>query len=99
MPRRSAIVLVVVIALILVAFEVRLLLSRWPEAFPGLFEAYPAGERLVLKPAGFADLPGWGEDALEEAVPVFLRSCPHRRHRQRGRLAGRLRRGGQGAGR
>ncbi len=76
MPRRSAIVLVVVIALILVAFEVRLLLSRWPEAFPGLFEAYPAGERLVLKPAGFADLPGWGEDALEEAVPVFLRSCP-----------------------
>jgi membrane-bound lytic murein transglycosylase A len=79
MPRRSAIVLVVLIALILAALGVRVWLSRWPgvaEAFPGLFEAYPAGDRLVLKPAGFADLPDWGGDALEEAVPVFLRSCP-----------------------
>jgi membrane-bound lytic murein transglycosylase A len=79
MPRRSAIVLVVLIALILAALGVRVWLARWPgaaEAFSGLFEAYPGGERLVLKPASFEDLPGWGEDALEEAVPVFLRSCP-----------------------
>ncbi|MFY9824631.1 MAG: MltA domain-containing protein [Thermoanaerobaculia bacterium] len=79
MPRRSAIVLVVLIALILVALGLRVWLARWPgaaEAFAGLFEAYPAGERLVLKPAAFEDLPGWGEDALEEAVPVFLQSCP-----------------------
>src|SRR4051794_41777487 len=79
MPRRSAIVLIVLIALILAALGVRVWLSRWPgaaEAFSGLFEAYPAGDRLVLKPAGFEDLPGWSEDALEEAGPVFRRACP-----------------------
>jgi membrane-bound lytic murein transglycosylase A len=43
--------------------------------FAGLFEAYPGGDEMVLEPVGFADLPGWGTDALEEAVPVFLRSC------------------------
>src|SRR3954451_11655892 len=69
MPRRSAIVLIVLIALILAALGVRVWLSRWPgaaEAFSGLFEAYPAGDRLGLKPAEFEDLPGWSEDALEE---------------------------------
>src|ERR1700681_3796351 len=79
MPRRSAIVLVVLTALILAALGVRVWLSRWPgaaEAFAGLFEAYPAGDKLVLEPVEFNDLPGWGEDALEAAVPVFLRSCP-----------------------
>jgi membrane-bound lytic murein transglycosylase A len=79
MPRRSAIVLVVLTVLILAALGVRVWLSRWPgaaEAFAGLFEAYPAGDKLVLEPAEFKDLPGWGEDALEAAVPVFLRSCP-----------------------
>jgi len=78
MPRRSVIVLVILIALILAALGLRVWLARSPsaaEAFAGLFEAYPAGDRLVLKPAKFKDLPGWGTDALEEAVPVFLRSC------------------------
>jgi len=78
MPRRSAIVLLVLIALVLAALALRVWLSRWRgagEEFPGWFEAYPPGERLVLKPATFKDLPGWEEDALEEAVPVFLRSC------------------------
>src|SRR5437762_2285212 len=41
----------------------------------GWFEAYPAGDRLVLKPAEFKDLPGWEENSLEEAVPVYVRSC------------------------
>jgi membrane-bound lytic murein transglycosylase A len=78
MPRRSTIVLVVLIALVLAALGLRVWLARWRgagEAFPGWFEAYPAGDRLVLKPATFKDLPGWEEDALEAAVPVFLRSC------------------------
>src|SRR5438046_4690886 len=78
MPRRSAIVLAVLVALVLAALGLRVWLSRWPgaaEAFSGWFEAYPAGDRLVLKPAELKDLPGWEEDALEEAVPVFLRSC------------------------
>src|SRR5690242_16597836 len=35
----------------------------------------PVPDRLVLVPARFADLPGWGEDDLAAALPVFLRSC------------------------
>ncbi len=78
MPRRSAIVLVVLIALVLAALGLRFWLARWRgagEVFSGWFTAYPPGERLVLNPATFTDLPGWEADALEEAVPVFLRSC------------------------
>lgn len=30
---------------------------------------------LVAEPAKFADLPGWGEDDLSEALPAFLASC------------------------
>ncbi|HEX3553008.1 MAG TPA: murein transglycosylase A [Thermoanaerobaculia bacterium] len=78
MSRRAAVVLVIFIALVLGAVGLRVWLARRPgaaEAFAGWFEAYPSGERLVLAPARFADLAGWREDALEEAVPVFLRSC------------------------
>jgi len=32
-------------------------------------------EQLVLKPAGFAALPGWKDDRLAEALPALLRSC------------------------
>jgi membrane-bound lytic murein transglycosylase A len=35
----------------------------------------PIPDRLVLRPAVFSDLPGWGEDALEEALAAFRRSC------------------------
>src|SRR5436305_14178574 len=35
----------------------------------------PVPDRLVLTPARFADLPGWREDAVEEALSTFLRSC------------------------
>ena len=78
MPRRAAVVLVIFIALVLSAVGLRLWLARRPgaaEAFASWFEPYPAGDRLVLEPASFSDLAGWKEDALEEAVPVFLRSC------------------------
>ena len=78
MPRRAAFVLAVLIALVVAAVGLRLWLARRPgaaEAFASWFEPYPAGDRLVLEPASFSDLAGWKEDALEEAVPVFLRSC------------------------
>jgi len=78
MPRRAAVVLIIFIALVLAAVALRMWLAGRPgaaEAFAELFEPYPTGERLVLEPARFADLAGWREDALEEAVPVFLRSC------------------------
>lgn len=35
----------------------------------------PVPDRLVLKPAGFADLPGWNADRVAQAVPAFKRSC------------------------
>lgn len=37
--------------------------------------AKPAEPRLVLARATFADLPGWVDDTVAEAVPAFLRSC------------------------
>jgi peptidoglycan lytic transglycosylase A len=78
MSRRAAIVLLVLVVLILGALALRVWLARRPgaaEVFAGLFEPYPAGEEMVLEPAEFRDLPGWGTDALEQAVPVFLESC------------------------
>jgi len=35
----------------------------------------PAEPRLVLERVTFADLPGWGEDTVGDALPAFLRSC------------------------
>jgi membrane-bound lytic murein transglycosylase A len=32
-------------------------------------------DRLDLEPASFAELPGWPDDALEEALPALRRSC------------------------
>jgi peptidoglycan lytic transglycosylase A len=78
MPRRAAIVLIALVVLVLGAVALRVWLARRPgaaEVFAGLFEAYPGGDEMVLEPVEFGDLPGWGTDALEEAVPVFLRSC------------------------
>lgn len=71
-------VLLILSGLILAALALRLWLARQPgaaEAFAGFFEPQTAQDRLVLKPAGFEDLPGWREDAVEQAVPAFLRSC------------------------
>ncbi len=41
----------------------------------GLVPRKPAEERLVLEPAGFADLPGWRQDPMADALPALLRSC------------------------
>jgi membrane-bound lytic murein transglycosylase A len=41
---------------------------------PAETAALPPGQ-LVLQPASFATLPGWGEDRLSEAMPALLRSC------------------------
>ena len=35
----------------------------------------PSHDQLALTKAKFADLPGWADDHLAEAVPSFLRSC------------------------
>jgi membrane-bound lytic murein transglycosylase A len=37
--------------------------------------ATPREPRLVLDRVAFADLPGWREDAVGEAIPAFRRSC------------------------
>jgi membrane-bound lytic murein transglycosylase A len=34
-------------------------------------------DRLALQPAAFADLPGWSEDRMAEALPALKRSCVH----------------------
>ncbi len=49
--------------------------ARDREGIVDLFEIFPSQDRLVLKPANFQDLPGWRGDAVEEALPAFLRSC------------------------
>jgi membrane-bound lytic murein transglycosylase A len=76
MSRRS-IVLLVVILLVLIPLVAGFWLTRragGPEGID-LFEIFPSEDRLVLKPAAFQDLPGWRGDAVEEALPAFLRSC------------------------
>lgn len=35
----------------------------------------PAEDRLVLRPAAYADLTGWGEDAQAKALAAFVTSC------------------------
>lgn len=47
-----------------------------PRPEPPPAAAPPAGpDRAVLKPAAFADLPGWRDDAVAAALPALLRSC------------------------
>ncbi len=53
----------------LTAIGLALLVAPKP---PPASEAPP---RLVLAPASFADLPGWGDDAAHEAWPAFRLSC------------------------
>ena len=77
MTRRS-IALLVIVALVLIALGLRFWIASRTEAGGDLgeiFDIFPAEDRLVLEPATFADLPGWREDAVEEAVPALLRSC------------------------
>ncbi len=45
--------------------------ERKPDEAPP--EAAP--DRLILTPVAFADLPGWTEDSLADALPALLRSC------------------------
>jgi membrane-bound lytic murein transglycosylase A len=76
-PRRWT-VLIVVVALILGALALGLWMTRGAEGrgrLVDLFETFPKEDRLEVKPADFRDLRGWQDDAVEEAVPVLLRSC------------------------
>lgn len=77
MSRRS-IVLLIVVLLVVGALIAGFWLTRTAggrEGIVNLFEVFPTQDRLVLKPATFQDLPGWRDDAVEEALPAFLRSC------------------------
>lgn len=42
---------------------------------PSSQDAAPPEPRLDLAPVAFEDLPGWKDDAVAQAVPVFVRSC------------------------
>lgn len=77
MSRRTAVISFLVI-LVLGAVGLRFWLSTragGDEEVIGLWDIFPSKDRLVLEPAGFADLPGWREDEVEKAVPAFLQSC------------------------
>jgi membrane-bound lytic murein transglycosylase A len=75
---RRPIVLLVVILLVLGSLALHLWTAHRAGGRDGivdLLEIFPKEDRLVLKPAELKDLPGWRDDAIEEAVPTFLRSC------------------------
>lgn len=77
MSRRTAVISFLVL-LVLGALALRFWLSTrvgGDEEVIGLWDIFPSKDRLVLEPAGFADLPGWREDELEKAVPALLQSC------------------------
>ena len=77
MSRRTA-VIAFLVALVLGALALRVWLSTragGDEEVIGLWDIFPEKDRLVLEPAEFKDLPGWGTDEVEKAVPAFLRSC------------------------
>jgi membrane-bound lytic murein transglycosylase A len=77
MSRRS-IVLLLIVLLVVGALGLGFWLTRSAgdrEGIVGRLEIFPSEDRLVLKPATFAELPGWREDAVEAAMPALLRSC------------------------
>ena len=78
MSIRRLIVLLGIVFLVLAALGVwywYVLRSEDLADLGDLIRGEPAEDKLVLRPAQFADLPGWREDAVAEAVPAFLRSC------------------------
>jgi membrane-bound lytic murein transglycosylase A len=77
MTRRSTVLLVItllVLAAVALGFWV-LHRAGGTEGMVDLPEIFPTEDHLTLEPATFANLPGWREDAVEEAVPALLRSC------------------------
>ncbi|HLN25362.1 MAG TPA: MltA domain-containing protein [Patescibacteria group bacterium] len=45
-------------------------------------------DRLYTTPVSFNDLPGWGDDALAQAIPALRRSCEKITHMPSGQLVG-----------
>lgn len=51
---------------------------RGPAPWPAAPSTAPSGaDRLDLRPASFAELPGWAEETPGAVLPAFLRSCDH----------------------
>lgn len=49
---------------------------RQPAPWPSAGSAAPAGpDRMDLRPASFADIPGWQDDTPGEVLPAMQRSC------------------------
>jgi membrane-bound lytic murein transglycosylase A len=65
MPRRRLFLIVSLVALALLASAFWLSLRR----------SRAGAGHLILRPATFADLPGWQEDKVAQALPALLRSC------------------------
>lgn len=63
-------------------------------AFAGCAPVPPPPDRLVIQHVEFSDLPGWHEDAQDEALPALRKSCarlnqgPARTENDLGRLVG-----------
>ena len=77
MSRRTAVISFLIV-LVFAALALRVWLSTragGDEEVIGLWDIFPAKDRLVLQPAAFKDLPGWSQDEVEKAVPAFQRSC------------------------
>lgn len=78
MSLRRLIPLLVIVFLVLAAlggWYWYLLRSEGAGEIGDLTGGEQAEDRLVLQPARFADLPGWREDAVAEALPALLKSC------------------------
>src|SRR5687767_9566792 len=72
MSRRVSVLLALALIVLAAATFWKLLrLEGWrPSGGPSEGEL-----RLVLEPASFDDLAGWGEDDPSQALPALLRSC------------------------
>jgi membrane-bound lytic murein transglycosylase A len=77
MSSRRILTLFVIVFLVLSGLGLWFWYSIGSEDLPDISDLIPViGEdRLVLEPARFTDLTGWGEDAVAEALPALLLSC------------------------
>lgn len=83
--RPSLSLMVAALALVWALIATILLVLRWPEAeFEPVVvewaaepdsEAEDSRRSVVYRPADYSELPGWEQDAVEEALPALVESC------------------------